>query len=216
MVTEACSLSVSRTMARSAGHDYPEEAVTEFIAVPDRRLRPPVACRVARLSIEGNEVLAFDVPIAPQAVMIDGNGFPYRVGDQVIREPQEVINQRKEAYRRVGYEQRIRADATLDDLDLELARTFLERTPVGTRPIDQVLERYGLIQSSAAGWRLTNAALLLFATMPLSHWHPRAGVRLFRVAGTRRLHGARRNVTQLGRVDLPLASAIPESHRIAR
>ncbi len=52
--------------------------------------------------------------------------------------------------------------------------------------------------------------------MPLSHWHPRAGVRLFRVAGTRRLHGARRNVTQLGRVDLPLASAIPESHRIAR
>ena len=61
------------------GHDYPEEAVTEFIAVPDRRLRPPVACRVARLSIEGNEVLAFDVPITPQAVMIDGNGFPYRV-----------------------------------------------------------------------------------------------------------------------------------------
>ncbi|GMR24664.1 MAG: hypothetical protein BMS9Abin37_3244 [Acidobacteriota bacterium] len=52
--------------------------------------------------------------------------------------------------------------------------------------------------------------------MPLSHWHPRAGVRLFRVAGTRRLHGARRNVTQAGRVNLPLANAIPESHRIAR
>jgi ATP-dependent DNA helicase RecG len=138
------------------------------------------------------------------------------VGDQVIREPQEVINHRKEAYRRVGYEQRIRPDATLDDLDLELARAFLEGSPVGGRPIEEVLERYALIQASAAGWRLTNAALLLFANMPLSRWHPRAGIRLFRVTGTRRLHGTKRNVTQIGRIDLPIASAISESRRIAR
>lgn len=199
-----------------SGHDYPEEAVTEFIAVPGRRLRPPVSCRVERLSVEGNEILAFDVPNAPEAVMIDGNGFPYRVGDQVVREPQEVINRRKEAYRRVGYEQRFRSDAMLDDLDLELAREFLERTSVGVRPIEEVLERYGLIQASATGWRITNAALLLFAKLPLSRWHPRAGIRLFRVAGTRRLHGSKRNVTQLASIDLPVARAIPESRRIAR
>ena len=98
--------------------------------MPRKRLRPPVSCRSSRLSIAGIEVLVFSVPIAPEAIMIGGNGFPYRVGDHVTREPQEVINERKQVYRRVGYEQRFRADATLDDLDLELAREFLARTPV--------------------------------------------------------------------------------------
>ena len=41
----------------------------------------------------------------------DGNGFPYRVGDHVTREPQEVISERRQVYRRVGYEQRFRTKA---------------------------------------------------------------------------------------------------------
>ena len=92
-----------------------------------------------------------------------------RGGDHVTREPQEVINERKQVYRRVGYEQRFRTDATLDDLD---------------------------------------PAFLLFARAPALRWHPRAGLRLFRVAGTSRQHGRRRNVTQVGRADPPLARAI--------
>jgi ATP-dependent DNA helicase RecG len=46
-------------------------------------------------------------------------------------------------------------------------------------------------------------------------WHPRAGLRLFRVQGTQRRHGAQRNVTQEGRVEVPLAEGIAEAHRLA-
>lgn len=60
---------------------------------------------------------------------------------------------------------------------------------------------------------MTNAALLLFGKTPILRWHPRAGIRLFRVAGTRRRHGAGRNVEQLARIDPPLASGIPEAYR---
>ncbi|HVQ76901.1 MAG TPA: hypothetical protein VMT79_15360 [Candidatus Binatia bacterium] len=35
------------------------------------------------------------MPNAPEAVMVEVNGFRYRVGDQVVREPQEVISRRK-------------------------------------------------------------------------------------------------------------------------
>lgn len=199
-----------------SGHKYPDQAVQDFFAVPSRRLRPPVSCRCERLSVDGREVLAFEVSNASEAVMVDGNGYPYRVGDQVVREPQEIINQRKESYRRVGYEQRIQSEATLDDLDMELATSFLGRTPFSARTVEQILERYGLIQASRSGWRITNAALLLFAKESLARWHPRAGARLFRVAGTERRHGAKRNVTQLARVDLPMAKAIFEVHRVAR
>jgi ATP-dependent DNA helicase RecG len=198
------------------GHAYPEEAIAEFGSVPARRLRPAVPCRFARLTLGPAEILAFDVPNAPEAVMVDGNGFPYRVGDQIVREPQEVINERKESYRRVGYEQRIRPEAGLDDLDLDLARKFLAGTPFGGRAIEELLARYGLIQASSSGWRVTNAGLLLFAKPPAARYHPRAGIRLFRVAGSQRLHGAKRNVTQLARIDLPIASAISEAHRTAR
>jgi len=62
---------------------------------------------------------------------------------------------------------------------------------------------------------VTNAALLLFARTPV-RWHSRPGIRFFRVAGKERQHGAKRNVTQLSRVEAPLAAAIPEAHRLAR
>lgn len=198
-----------------SGHAYPEEAVAEILAVPEKRLRPSVSCRTERIRIDAREVLVFDVPLAPEAVMVDGNGFPYRVGDRIVREPQEVVNQRKQAYRVVGYEARIQPEATLDDLDLELARRFLADTALGKRGVEELLLRYGLVHEQARGLAVTNGALLLFAREPALRWHPRAGIRFFRVAGTKREHGTRRNVTQLERFDPPLAEAIPSALRHA-
>jgi ATP-dependent DNA helicase RecG len=70
--------------------------------------------------------------------------------------------------------------------------------------------------AKAGGMAVTNAALLLFAKRPFARWHPRAGIRMFRVAGTERRHGKDRNVTQLEpRIEPPLALAISEAHRLA-
>lgn len=202
--------------ATPSGHGYSAADVDGFFAVPHRRLKPAVACRAERLALGCHEILAFQVPIAPEAVMIDGNGFPYRVGSRIVREPQEIINQRKQAYRRVGYEQRFRPDATVADLDLDLAESFLKETPVGGRPILEALAYYGLIEQDTRDWRVTNVALLLFARAPALRWHPRAGLRVFRVAGTDVQYGRRRNVTQVGRADPPLARAIHEIRDLVR
>ena len=198
------------------GHGYSERDVAAFFEVPRRRLNPATDCRTASLGLDGHEILAFQVPIAPEAVMIDGNGFPYRSGTRIVREPQEVINERKQAYRRVGYEQRFCPDATVDHLDLDFAESFLRETPVGDRPVLDSLQYYGLVESDGRDWRVTNAGLLLFARRPALRWHPRAGLRVFRVAGTRIEYGRRRNVTQVGRADPPLARAIVEVRESAR
>ncbi|MFN0244260.1 MAG: ATP-binding protein [Planctomycetota bacterium] len=199
-----------------SGHGYPDDTIEEFFAVPDRRLRPSVACRVQRRTIAGHELILFEVPIGVEAVMVDGNGFPYRVGDRVIREPQEIINSRKTAYRRLGFEQRTRPEATLDDVDLELAARFLSATPFRGRPAEELLRRYGLAHPKSGSLALTNACLLLFGKSPTSRWHPRAGIRLFKTSGSDREHGARRNVTQIARIDPPLAAALSETQRVAR
>ena len=200
---------------RPSGHGYSDEAVEGLLAVPQSRVQPTVHCRTARVEIGGKEILAFEVPQSAEAVMVVADGFPFRVGARIQREPQELINQRKQALRVVGYEQRFRAEATLDALDLELARRFLNRTPVGARSVRKALEYYGLIERHLDRWMITNAALLLFARRPALKWHPRAGVRVFKVAGRERLHGRKRNVTQVGRADPPLAIALDEAMTFA-
>lgn len=197
------------------GHGYPEEAIREFFSVAKHRLRPPVAVRTQRAQIEGKEILLIHVPPAARAVLVEGNGFPYRVGDRIVRESEEAINSRKEAYRRVGFEQRIRHEATLDDLDLDLARSILAKTVRGGRAPEEALEVYGLIHRAPDGPRVTNAALLLFGKGPLARWHPHADIRFFRVEGKERRHGPHRNVAQLARIEQPIARIIPEAHRYA-
>ncbi|HSW29063.1 MAG TPA: ATP-binding protein [Longimicrobiales bacterium] len=199
-----------------SGHGYPPEAVDGILAVSESRLRPAVRCAHQALVLGGHEILVIHVAMALEAVMVDGNGFPYRVGDRVLREPQEVINARKDAYRRVGYERRIRPEASLEDLDLDLVASFLGRATFRGRSPEDLLFRFGLILPRSGGFALTNAALLLFGRSPAMRWHPRTGIRYFRVDGKERQHGTHRNVTQLGRIEAPLASAISEAHRHAK
>ena len=85
----------------------------------------------------------------------------------------------------------------------------------GDLPIPALLEAYGLVLPRAGGTVVTNAALLLFGKAPLSRWHPHLDIRFFRVDGTERRHGGSRNVTQLPRVELPIAAAITEAYRVA-
>ena len=191
------------------GHGYPGAAVTDFFKVPERRLRPAVRVATQRLALDAAELLIIQVPLHPEAVMVDGNGFPCRVGDQVIREPQEVINERKSEYRRVGFERQTRPEASLEELDLRLAAEFLSPSAIAGRAVIDVLVAYGLVIPRGGGFAVTNAALLLFGRPPFPRWHPRAGARLFRVRGTERRPGRDRNVEQLGRIDPPLARAIP-------
>ncbi len=194
------------------GHDYPDEAIDDFAQVGGRRLRPEVNVDLTRVSLDDVEVLVLSVPMATEAVMVEGNGFPTRVVDTVVREPQEVINTRKQAYRQVGWEQRIRPEATLDDLDLELARETLRGAVTGERSIEDQLVRYGLAHHAGpSSLKLTNGALLLFARDSTVRWHPRAGVRLFRVKGSERVHGTDRNVTQIARFDLPISTLLTQT-----
>ena len=118
-----------------SGHGYPEEAVRDFLAVPTRRLRPPVRVRSERTRLDAAELIVMHVDRHAEAVMVEAGGFPYRVGDQLQSLPQEVINGLKQSYQRVGYEQRIRSDATIEDLDLDLARAFFARCGRAGRPV---------------------------------------------------------------------------------
>lgn len=194
-----------------SGHGYPERVVDGLLAVPKTRLDRRVPCRAARGRIGDSEVLIFETSMAAEAVMIEGNGFPYRVGAQVVRERQETIDAKKRAYGDGGYEPRLDPDATLDALDLGLVGRFMERTPMGRRSPVEALGHYGLIRRREGDWRLTNAAMLLFGRRAIFQSNQAGGLRLFCVSGTERLHGRRRNVSQLAALKPPVADALRDA-----
>ena len=145
-----------------------------------------------------------------------GSVLPSRVGTEVVRVPERVINQRKDACRRVGYEARFRRDATLERLVLELARSFFARTAIAGRPVTDALRHYRLIARVRSEWRLTNAALLLFAHRSGVHSRRSTGIRLFRIAGAKQRRGRHRNATLFARVAPPIAFAVPGALRVGR
>jgi len=194
-----------------SGHGYPERVVDGLLAVPKTRLDRRVPCRAARGRVGDSEVLVFETSMAAEAVMIEGNGFPYRVGAQVVRERQETIDAKKRAYGDSGYEQRLNPEATLDALDLGLVGRFMERTPMGRRSPVEALGHYGLIRRREGDWWLTNAAMLLFGRRAVFQSNQPGGVRLFRVSGTERLHGRHRNVSQLAALKPPVADALRDA-----
>lgn len=119
------------------------------------------------------------------------------------------------------YERRLEPEASLDDLDGELLREFVRRPSFQGLSVAEALEHLGLAEwrprfeglpdHTRGVLRLTNTALLLFGRRGGVFRHPRAGIRLFRVAGTEPLPGHERNVTQLATLNPPVLRALDEA-----
>lgn len=184
----------------ATGHASSTEDIEHLIAVAQRRLRSPLSCDHQLLDLDGEEVLVLEVGRAPRAVMVDGNGFPYRTGDQVIAESEERINALKDEYQQRGFEQRL-ADATPEDIDLNLL-------PAGSREPTWLAAR-GLVMPRHGTSAVTNAAVLLAGAQPIVRWHANQSVRVFHVDGTDVMRGGERNVERVDRLELPIAALIP-------
>lgn len=189
----------------ATGHGRSEEEIEHLLAVPQRRLRSPLTCDHQVLELDSYRVLVIEVGRAPRAIMVDGDGYPYRTGDQTLAQSEEWINELKRAYLESGFEQRL-ADAVPDDLDLGLLPASASDT--------SWLARRGLVIPRHGTPAVSNAAVLLAGREPTARWHPRQSVRVFRVEGTERRHGSERNVSQIEHVEAPIADLIPRAYEV--
>lgn len=189
------------------GHGRSAEEIQVLTTITRDRLVPAISCDHQMIELDGHEVLVIEVGRSPRAVMVHGDGFPYRTGDQTIKQGEEWINELKRSYLEQGIEQRL-ADATPDDIDLSLLPESAS---------DAVwLSRHGLVLPRHGTPAVTNAAVLLAGRPPFTRWHPGQSLRIFRVHGLERLHGADRNVTQVARLEAPIVVLIPEAYEVLR
>ncbi len=181
------------------GHMYPPDAIQEMLAVPETRLVPPQP-RGYTAVVEGHELLVFVVDSAPRAVMVVGDGFPYRVGDTTVQFSEEKINSIKDQGLVESAEARP-SRCPLPDLDRGLIDSAARAGGLAELSTIDYLVARRLADRQGTNVVLRLAAELLFARDPGSIEHPNAGVRVFRVAGTRQETGARRNVQEFPRIE---------------
>ena len=178
------------------GHSYSAEVIEDMLSVPARRLVPPHPTGW-RQTLDGQEVLVFSIPSAPRAVMVQGDGFPRRVHDQVIAESEEAINAIKRLSQTESAEADLVPEAGLADLDpAQIRRAALAAGLDAEDPANYLLERR-LAEQRGQDLVLRRAALLLFAKSAHMQRHPNAGIRTFRVEGVERQTGARNNVEEI-------------------
>ncbi|OGP59301.1 MAG: hypothetical protein A2V67_15690 [Deltaproteobacteria bacterium RBG_13_61_14] len=197
------------------GHKYPEEAILSFLKAPEEKVQAPLHPRMQIITIDGHELLLFEIESAPEAVHCKGK-CPYRTGDQVMPLTQEAINGLKKTYQRVSFEQKPGPEFVDQDLDLELAKKVFSRTPFQDRTLEENFTRYGLAvrRNGKLIWR--NAGMLLFGREEqFASYHPRAGVRIFKVEGTERKYGQAHNVVE-HRVEGPLPLLIERARDYIR
>jgi ATP-dependent DNA helicase RecG len=187
------------------GHRLPSEPLSALLKVPQVRLRPPQPSGF--LVRHGTaELVVFDVPTADGPVMVEGDGFPLRMGDRTVAASETQIQALKLRGLVESWESRPSA-VRLADLDL----TLIERARSGAGLVDLSDEEY-LLKRKLADRRgqelvLRRGAELLFAKDGPDH--PNAGLRLFRVVGTERRLGAEHNVEERPRFEGNLPSVLP-------
>ena len=188
------------------GHQLPQDALNSILKTPSTRLKP-VQPDGFIMNVQGCELIVFDVPASDVPVQVVGDGFPLRMGDQTVQSSESQINTLKFEGMAESWESR-RSSMTLADLDERLLERARQGAGLSALTDEEYLLKRKLADRRGRGIVLRNAAELLFARYGPDH--PNAGVRLFRVIGTKRYTGPEHNVEERPRCEGNLPAVILE------
>ena len=188
------------------GHAYPDDAVVEMLRAPAARLQPGMPEGI-RVSHDGKELLVFDVPNADAPVMVTGNGYPLRIGDQTVKAQEPHVRALKLQGLAESWESRSSAQRP-ESLDPALIARAKRGAGLSAITDEEYLLRRKLADRRGRDLVLRHAADLLFSKDQPDH--PNAGVRLFRVIGTERRLGSEHNVEERPRIEGPLPRVLEE------
>lgn len=195
------------------GCDLPEDEIATMLAVPQQRLVPPLAAGIVDAHA-GHRLLVFEVSAAAGAVMVVGDGFPRRIGEEVIQESQASIEAIKARARTESGEADAVPNARMDQLDGDLIRRAQTAAGLASaEPADYLIQRR-LADRRGTDVVLRLGALLLFAHDQASIPLPNCGIRVIQVRGTQRETGPRLNTTELGRFEGAVPQVIDRTYEL--
>lgn len=189
------------------GHNLPTDALQTLLATPRARLLPPQPEGFV-ITVQGKQLIVFDVPAADVPVQVVGNGFPLRIGDRTVQASETQICALKLQGLAESWESRPSA-CTLEDLDRDLIARARKGAGLAALSDEEYLLKRKLADRRGNGIVLRHAAELLFTR--LGPDHPNAGARIFRVIGAERRTGPEHNVEERPRIEGNLPAVMEEA-----
>ena len=188
------------------GHAFQPDEVQAILDAPATRLRPRQAPGFV-LHHDGHELIVFDVDVSDGPVMVDGNGYPLRMGHQTVQASESGILAMKLRGMAESWESKP-SRMRMEDLDPWLLDRARRGAGLSALTDEEYLLKRKLADHRGRDLVLRRGAELLFAKDGPDH--PNAGLRLFRVVGIERRLGAEHNVEERPRLEGNLPSVLGE------
>ncbi|MCM1136814.1 MAG: putative DNA binding domain-containing protein [Clostridium sp.] len=191
-------IGISDKKQRIEGIDYEIKRVNELLRVPFDFCEPTVKVNIERVPCvdyrgRENHVIVMYIEPSPQVHANQADEVFLRVGDKSkllkFEERLQLTYDKGERY----FEDKLVLDATIDDLNMEQVKEYIEKIGYPKTPIEFLKQNNGFVVEKNGKLQVSTAAILLFGNEP-QKFFPRARVRFIRYEGVEEKFGTEMNV----------------------
>lgn len=180
------------------GIDFETKKLNELLRVPFDFCNPTINVGIEKVPCvdekgRKNHVIVMHIDASPQVHANQADDVFLRVGDksklQTFEERLQLNYDKGERY----FEDKAVPDATIDDIDMDFVKEYIEKINYGKSPLEYLKENKGFIKEKDGKIQISSAAILLFGKNP-QNFFPRARIRFIRYEGTEEKFGTEMNV----------------------
>lgn len=192
------AIGITDKTRRIEGVDFETKKLNELLRVPFDFCNPTIKVGIEKVPCvddkgRENHVIVMHIDASPQVHANQADDVFLRVGDksklQTFEERLQLNYDKGERY----FEDKAVADATIDDIDMEFVKEYIDKINYGKNPLEYLKENKGFVKEKDGNIQISSAAILLFGKNP-QNFFPRARIRYIRYEGTEEKFGTEMNV----------------------
>lgn len=189
------------------------DSINNLIAAPKDVCIPMPQYKEEFLEVTNNKgkkdrLLLLHIEPSPEQVIRTINNSTYlRVADRTKELKGEDLRNLEYSKSVRHYEDECHPDASIDDLDKELLATYREKLHAEDLSYEELLKARGFMRQQVGVYKLTNAAVLLFAKN-IFQFYPNCRIRFVRYDGTKARTGIDINIIRDYNIELPILKII--------
>lgn len=192
------AIGITDKTRRIEGVDFETKKLNELLRVPFDFCNPTIKVDIEKVSCidekgRENHVIVMHIDASPQVHANQADDVFLRVGDksklQTFEERLQLNYDKGERY----FEDKAVPDATIDDIDMEFVKDYIDKISYGKSPLEYLKENKGFVKEKDGSIQISSAAILLFGKNP-QNFFPRARIRFIRYEGTEEKFGTEMNV----------------------
>lgn len=189
------------------------EHINDLVSAPKDQCIPMPQYKEEFLEVtnkngDSDHLLLLHIEASPEQVIRTCNNSTYlRVADRTKELKGDDLRNLEYSKNVRHYEDECHPDARIEDLDSQLLAAYREKLHAENLTDEELLKARGFMRQQGGVYKLTNAAVLLFAKN-IIQYYPNCRIRFVRYDGTKARTGVDINITRDYNIELPILNII--------